>query len=145
MHPIFFCRPISGTWSGTVSPSQMCAVHFYVTGVLFVLHSLTHPCYVKHFHVESTYPAQVFVLSTIHVPWARDTLISVIDCAAPLFCHLISPHHIVLPPQPWASKQNCHARLKMLGDQLVPNPCHPRYRRSARDSFWMETCQICWS
>jgi hypothetical protein len=55
MHPIFNCRPISGTWSGTVSPSQMCAVHFYVTGVLFVLHSLTHPCYVKHFHVESTY------------------------------------------------------------------------------------------
>ena len=97
MHPIFDWCPISGTWSGTVSPSQMCAVHF---------------------------------------------MLQVYSLFCTLWHILISPHHFVLPPQPWASKQNCHARLRMLGDQLVPNPCHPRYQRSARDSFWMETYRL---
>ena len=43
MLPIFYWCCISGTPSGTVSHIQMSAVHLYVTGVLFVLHSLTHP------------------------------------------------------------------------------------------------------
>ncbi len=51
MYPIFNWCSISGTPSGTVSHFQMCAVHLNATGVLFLLHSLKHSCYVKHFLV----------------------------------------------------------------------------------------------
>ena len=60
---------ISGAPSGTVSHIQMCAVHLYATGVLFVLHSLPHTYYVKHFLVFGlTFSCWVPIpLSALHI------------------------------------------------------------------------------
>ena len=133
IHPLCNWCTILGASPGTVAHIQMCDVHFYVTGVLFLLHSSPYPYYILYILVFGRtlscwqVPVPLSTLFTFHVPWTRHILTSLIGQQLLLFN--ISAHwsYVVaasttMSLQAKLSRKMENARKRNAKNVLMPSP-----------------------